>query len=311
MPLYPQDQKFLEQAAQANLPPVEAISVNEAREQMALASLALGPKVKLPAIVDHTTKGPSPAIDIRFYYPRTDFSPLPVIVYFHGGGFVIGSIGTHDGYCRALAEASQCVVASVEYRLAPEHKHPAAVEDAYAATCWIAENAGKLRIDASRMAVAGDSAGGNLAAVVALLARDRSGPTLAHQVLIYPVTDADCDRPSYHQFADGYMLTRAAMQWFWDHYVGDESLSRHPHVSPLWAQSHADLPPALIIIAEYDPLRDEGEAYAERLRDSGVDTTLSRYDGMIHGFTRRLHFFDKARVALDEVAQSLRRHLSP
>jgi acetyl esterase len=310
MPIDPQVQLFLEQAAQANLPPVEAISVSEAREQMALASLALGPKVKLPTIEDHTTSGPSPAIDIRFYYPRADFAPLPVIVYFHGGGFVIGSVGTHDGYCRALAEASQCVVASVEYRLAPEHKHPAAVEDAYAATCWIAENAGKLRVDTSRMAVAGDSAGGNLAAVVALLARDRGGPALAHQVLIYPVTDADCDRPSYHQFADGYMLTRAAMQWFWDHYVGDESLSRHPHISPLWAQSHADLPPALIVTAEYDPLRDEGEAYAERLRDSGVETTLSRYDGMIHGFTRRLHLFDKARAALQEVAQSLRRRLS-
>ncbi|MEQ8785880.1 MAG: alpha/beta hydrolase [Pirellulaceae bacterium] len=308
MPVDPQVARFLEQAAKANIPPLETVSVAEARDQMDLASSVLGPKAKLPAIDDHRTDG-EPSIPVRVYYPQSDAGAAPAIVYFHGGGFVIGSVETHDAYCRALAEASQCVVASVDYRLAPEHKHPAAVEDAYAATCWIAENAPRLRIDARRLAVAGDSAGGNLAAVVALMARDRGGPALVHQVLIYPVTDAVCDRASYHEFAEGYMLTRAAMRWFWNHYVQDESFNSHPHVSPLHAESLAGLPSALIITAEYDPLRDEGEAYADRLMASGVDTTLSRYGGMIHGFTRRLRLFDKAGAALDEVAQSLRERL--
>jgi acetyl esterase len=197
------------------------------------------------------------------------------------------------------------VVVSVDYRLAPEHKYPAAAEDAYAATMWVREHAGVLSIDPRRVAVAGDSAGGNLAAVTALMARDRGQPPLAAQVLIYPITDGDFDTPSYQEFADGYTLTRGAMKWFFRQYLSSEHQAQEPYVCPAQAADLRGLPRALIITAEYDPLRDEAEAYARRLMDSGVPVQLTRYDGMIHGFLRRLNTFDAARVALKEISSFL------
>jgi acetyl esterase len=243
---------------------------------------------------------------VRAYSPGGP-GPHPALVYYHGGGWVIGDLHTHDGLCRSLTNAARCAVLSVDYRLAPESKYPVAVEDSYAALLWIAANADRLGIDRRRIAVGGDSAGGNLATVVALAARDRKGPRLALQVLIYPVTDHDLDTRSYVENATGYVLTREGMRWFWNHYLARDAQGREPYASPLRASSLAGLPPALVITAEYDPLCDEGEAYAARLRDSGVPVTLTRYPGMFHGFVRMTNILDKARTALDEIASSVQK----
>jgi acetyl esterase len=255
---------------------------------------------------DHRVPVDGGDIAVRCYTPAGT-GPFPVHVYFHGGGWVIGDIETHDGVCRSLANAAACVVVSADYRLAPEHKFPVAVDDAFAATRWVAARAATLGVDGDRMAVGGDSAGGNLAAAVALLSRDRGGPPLALQVLVYPVTQHAFDTPSYQEHADGYLLTRSAMRWFWNHYLRRPEDGEEPLASPLLARSLHGLPPALVITAEHDPLRDEGEAYAARLREAGVPVTVTRYPGMIHGFLRMLNMVDKARAARDEIAAALRK----
>jgi len=214
-----------------------------------------------------------------------------------------------DQPCRMLTNATGCVTVSVDYRLAPEHKFPAAPEDCYAVTKWIAGNAAALNVDPQRIAVGGTSAGGNLAAAVALLARDRRGPRLLLQLLIYPVTNYDFTTGSYHENATGYVLTTEDMRWFWRHYLTREEQAGEPAASPLRAKSLADLPPALVITAGCDPLRDEGEAYAARLRDAGVPVTLTQYPGMFHGFIRMTRILDQARAGLDEMAGALRKAL--
>jgi acetyl esterase len=233
-----------------------------------------------------------------------------LVVYYHGGGWVLGDLETHDATCRRLANASDCIVVAVDYRLAPEHKFPAAVEDCYAAALWAAENAASLGVDAARVAVAGDSAGGNLAAVVSLLAKQRGGPPLAHQALIYPVTDFDFQRPSYQENAEGYLLTRQAMEWFWRQYLNDDAEGADPLASPLRAPDLRGLPPATVITAEYDPLRDEGEVYAERLAQAGVPTTCVRYLGQIHGFISLEHLLPAGRQALLALGATLRAALT-
>jgi acetyl esterase len=200
-------------------------------------------------------------------------------------------------------------VASVDYRLAPEHRYPVAAEDSYAALQWVMASGGRLGIDPRRVAVGGDSAGGNLATAVSLMAQDRRTPLPAFQALIYPVTDCNLDTPSYTENATGYVLTREGMRWFFRHYLAREEQGREPYVAPLRAASVAGLPPALVITAGCDPLRDEGEAYAARLRDAGVPVTLTRYPGMFHGFFRMTRILDQAKVALDEVAAALRKAL--
>jgi acetyl esterase len=229
-----------------------------------------------------------------------------VLVYFHGGGWVVGTLDTHDTCCRALAVGAGCAVVSVDYRLAPEHKFPAAAEDAYAATCWVAEKGESLGVDPARIAVGGDSAGGNLATVVCLMARDRRGPELCHQLLVYPVTNYSFDTPSYRENADGYYLTHEKMVYFWNQYLPDEASGRNPYASPLQAPDLGDLPPALIITAGYDPLRDEGEAYANRLRSAGVTVRLSCYESMIHGFLIMGARIDQTRAVREEAARALR-----
>jgi acetyl esterase len=229
-----------------------------------------------------------------------------LLVYFHGGGWVLGGIETHDGVCRELANAAGCVVVSVDYRLAPEHKFPAAVEDCYAATQWAAAHAGDLGADARRLAVGGDSAGGNLAAVVSQMAPDRGGPPIVFELLVYPVTTAAFDTPSYRDNAEGYLLTAGDMRWFWNHYLNGPADADNPYASPLRATRLAGLPPALVITAEFDPLRDEGEQYAQRLEEAGVPTRLIRYDGMIHGFFGMSHMMDKAKAAVREAGANLR-----
>jgi acetyl esterase len=309
MPLDPQAQRVVEAIAALNLKPTEDSTPEEARESIRARTAALGPVEDVAGVADHRVPVAGSAITVRTYSPGGP-GPYPALVYYHGGGWVIGDLYTHDGLCRSLTNAARCLVASVDYRLAPESKYPVAVQDSYAALQWVVAHAARLGIDPRRVAVGGDSAGGNLATVVALVARERGGPALVHQVLIYPVTDHAFDTPSYVENATGYVLTRAAMRWFSDHYLERTAQSREPYASPLRAPSLAGLPSALVITAECDPLRDEGEAYAARLRDAGVPVTLTRYTGMFHGFIRMTRILDKARTAVDEIAGSLQKAFS-
>ena len=306
MPLDPQAQKVIDALAALNLPPVEDSTPEEARESMRSRTAALGPFEDVAAVADHRVPVKSGEITVRVYSPGGK-GPQPALVFYHGGGWVIGDLYTHDGICRSLTNAAGCIVASVDYRLAPELKYPVAAEDSYAAFSWVMANAGSLGIDARRVAVGGDSAGGNLATVVSLMARDRGAPAPVQQTLVYPVTNHDLDTPSYRENATGFLLTRDAMRWFWNHYLAREGQGKEPYASPLLAPSLAGLPPALVITAGCDPLRDEGEAYAARLRDAGVPVTLTRYEGVFHGFLRMTRLLDKARAALDEIAGSLRK----
>jgi len=228
-------------------------------------------------------------------------------VFFHGSGFVLCSLDTHDGMCRNLCAGAACIVASVDYRLAPEHKFPAGIDDCLHATRWAATHAAELGADPTRIGIAGDSAGANMAAVTALRVRDEGGPALCGQLLLYPVTDYHTPgTPSYSENAEGYGLTRETMKWFWDHYLSDPREGIHPHAAPLRAPTLSGLPPALVISAEYDPLRDEGEIYADRLRGAGVPVVLSRYDGVNHGFMFWVGVVDKAGAAMNESCEWLR-----
>jgi acetyl esterase len=308
MPLDPGLKLVLDQLAAVPGPQLHELPVAQARaffEQMQLPR----PEVKIAEVEDRKLPGPGGAIPVRLYRPEGR-APQPALVYFHGGGWVIGSLETHDGSCRDLANRIGCVVVSVDYRLAPENRYPAAAEDCYAATKWVAENAAALGVDARRIGIGGDSAGGNLTAAVALMARDRGGPALRHQLLIYPVTDADFTRASYRENAEGYLLTAKAMEWFWGHYVADPAQRHEPYAAPLRAKDLSGLPPAFVITAEYDPLRDEGEAYAKRLEQAGVPTRLQRYDGAIHGFFAMGILSAVARGAIDDAVAEARKALA-
>ncbi len=311
MPLDPQAQVLLDKIAAANVPPLHELTVEEARQANAkLFITGLEPEA-VGAIEDRVIPGPAGTghdIPIRVYRPEGD-GPFPILVYFHGGGWVVGSLETHDAQCRALTTGASCVVVAVDYRLAPEHKFPAAVEDCDAATQWVSDHAASLGGDPARIAVGGDSAGGNLAAVVALRARDRGTPYLAFQLLIYPATELHGGTPSHRENAEGYLLTRDAIEWFRDHYLRSDADVSHPDASPLLALSLDDLPPAFIITAAFDPLRDEGEAYAARLQEAGVPVILKRYEGMIHGFFNLGHVLDQGRQAIEDCAAELRRVL--
>jgi acetyl esterase/lipase len=305
MPLDPVARAFLDQLEAMGAPPLETMTPADARTLTAtLFGMEAGPAPDV-ATAERTVPGPAGPIPIRVYTPRGT-APFPGLVYLHGGGWVIGSLETHDVPCRMLAERANAVVVAVDYRLAPEHPFPAAPEDAYAATAWVAAHAAELAVDPGRLAVGGDSAGGNLSAVVSLMARDRGGPRLAHQLLVYPVTDARCDTASYRENGEGYFLTTGGMRWFWGHYVPSAGDREQPYASPLRAPDLRGLPPALVLTAEFDPLRDEAEAYAARLREAGVPVRVVRYPGMIHGFISFLVSFPQAHQLLDELAGTLR-----
>jgi acetyl esterase len=304
MPVDPQLQPFLD--AGAALPPFDALSVEEARARLKVHPLPGARADAVASVADRTIPAPAGPLGLRVYTPR-GAGPFPLLVFFHGGGFVVCDLDTHDALCRNLCAGAGCVVASVDYRLAPEHRFPAAPDDCLAATRWAAEHAAELGADPARVAVGGDSAGGNLAAVVALRVRDEGGPRLAGQLLLYPTTDAEAaGMPSLAENAEGYGLTRRDMAWFKDHYFNDPSEAGNPHASPLRAADLRGLPPALVQTAEYDPLRDEGEAYAARLREAGVPTTVSRRAGMIHGFLFFPGLVGAADAALDEACAWLR-----
>jgi acetyl esterase len=249
-------------------------------------------------------------IPVRVYRP-SPAQDLPALVYFHGGGFVICNLDTHDRLCRSLANASGCVVVAVDYRLAPEHKYPAAADDAYAATRYVAEHAVEFGIDPNRIAVGGDSAGGNLATVVALMARDRGGPALKFQLLIYPVTDfTEHSTQSERDYGHGYFLDVELMDWFGDQYFAADADRHSAYASPAKATDLRHLPPAFVLTGECDPLRDQGEAYAERLRSAGVAVAVTRYEGMIHPFLSLAGMVDAGRQAINDSAAAVRQALS-
>jgi len=307
MKLDPQVRALLELAAQAGNPPFHTVTVAEARRVFRETCRTLQPPApEVASVAELSFPGPGGPVALRLYRPRgANDDRLPVVVFFHGGGFTIGDLDTHDVPCRTLANFARCAVLAVDYRLGPEHKFPAAFEDSVAAVRWTAAHAAELGLDAERIAVAGDSAGGNLAAAVSLALRGQS-PRIALQVLIYPGLDMHGSLPSHLEFACGYLLEREEILWFMGNYLRDPSDALDWRASPLLAKDHRRLPPACIITAGFDPLRDEGEAYAERLTAAGVAVTHECIEGMVHGFITMSGALAAANHALYRVGQALR-----
>ncbi len=313
MALDPQVQAVLEMVIKSGRPAYHTLSPKDARQLFRETRPASTPTPpEIGSVKDVIADGPHGPIPLRVYRPRglDAGTALPALVFFHGGGWVIGDLETHDVLCRQLTAEAGIAVIAVDYRLAPEAKFPAAADDAWAATRWVVAHAGRLGIDARRLAVGGDSAGGNLAAVVSLLARDAGAPAIAFQALLYPVTDVGIEWPSYQQLGEGYLLTSQSMRWFIGHYLTSERDAVDWRVSPLRAPSLRGLPPALIVTAGFDPLRDEGEAYARALRAAGVRVDYVCYGGMIHGFVPMGRLIDTGNRAVSHVAASLREALA-
>jgi acetyl esterase len=306
MPLDPQVKALLDQAAEAGRAPLQGLTVEELRAGMRSTIELKRKGLDVERVDDRELPGPAGAIPVRIYWPGGP-APSPVLVWLHGGGWALGDLDVADSTCRALAVKSGAIVVSVDYRLAPEHKYPAGVDDAYAAALWVVDHAASIGGDPERVAIGGDSAGGNLATVTALQAVRRGGPPLCYQLLVYPVTDASMGSVSYVDNGEGYQLTADAMKWFYDLYL-DGGDADDPLVSPIRAplDELAQLPPALVITAEFDPLRDEGEAYARVLEQAGVPVKPSRYDGQIHGFFAMDWCIDAGKRAVDEAADALR-----
>jgi acetyl esterase len=308
VPLHPYIASALRAAE--NLPALETQSVPAARAQVKARYATSAPPHPVGEVRDITLPGGGHDIRARVYTPQGG-GPFPLLVFFHGSGFVLLDLDTHDPICRHLCDGAKCTVVSVDYRLAPEDRFPAAPDDCLAATRWVAANATQLEGDATRIAVAGDSAGGCLAAVTALRVRDEGGPRLAAQLLFYPVTDYPEPLTSTHrEFASGYGLTLPVLRWYWSHYLPDPSLAHDWRASPLRAASFAGLPPALVQTAEYDVLRDEGERYVERLREAGVDARLTRCLGMNHGFLKYVGILEEADAAMRDANAWLRARLN-
>lgn len=284
MPLNPQIEALLAMMAQAPAMDMATITADGMRAVFD-QPMAFGDPLPMAKVTEIDIALTGRTLAARLYLPEGAATPSPLTVYYHGGGWVLGTLETHDSTCRALAQASGAAVLSVAYRLAPEHRYPAAVDDCYDALCWAAGNAASMGVDPNRIAVAGDSAGGNLAAAAAILARDKGGPVLRHQTMFYPVTDADFASPSYAANGSGeYFLSTDSMRWYWQQYLGETAIEAAPLASVLRTPSLSGLPPATVITAEFDPLRDEGMAYASRLADNGVDVESAVAPGMIHGF---------------------------
>lgn len=304
MQIDPQAKRFLEQMKTQGGPPRSELTLEEIRANKVKLTPLAGVPEEVARVKERTVPVQGAEIKVRIYTPEGN-GPFPVFVYFHGGGFVFGDLSTVDTPLRAVTNAAGCIVLSVDYRRAPEHKFPAAPEDCYAATKWAAENAASFNGDPARMAVGGDSAGGNLAAVVSLMSRDRGGPSLVYQILIYPCTNWSFDTRSHRDNEQGYMLERQNVEWSCGHYLRDHDDSLHPYAAPLLAGDLSELPPALVITAEFDPLRDEGEAYGAQLNEAGVQVDCTRYDGMIHSFFTLAGIIDKGKEAIDQVGRAL------
>ena len=314
MPLDPQCQAIVDAAA-ARGSVFDARTPAEARALYSASTAAFAPQTPdLRDVADRTIPGPDGPVPVRVYTPQAA-GALPILVYFHGGGWVFGDLETHDAMCRIVADAAECLVVAVDYRLAPEHKFPAGLKDCIAATRWCAAHGTEIGGDPARIAVGGDSAGGNLAAATAQAARNSDGggggPKLAFQWLIYPAVDFTADNASLRDNADGYLLTRAAIDWTLAQYTAGPGEAQDPRASPALERDLAGLPPALVQTAEYDPLRDDGELYGERLREAGVPVKVSRYDGMIHGFYFMEGVLGQAKDLHEEVATEVRAALFP
>jgi acetyl esterase len=312
MPLDSKIRELLDLRADA--PPIGTVPIEEMRAAAPaqMAELFRMGMVSTPvaAVEDRFIPGPTADLPVRVFTPEGR-DPFPVVIFFHGGGWVLGDLDTHDPMCRALCAGAGCVVVSVGYRLAPEHPFPAATDDALAATRWVGEHAAEIGGDPARIAVAGDSAGGNLSAVTALRIHDEGGPKLGGQLLIYPgLGHPASPMPSYIENAEGYGMTREAASWFYEQYLPGGSQASHPHAAPLYAPDLGGMPPALVVTAEYDVLRDEGELYVERLRAAGVPARLSCYDGMNHRFAEMIGILHQAEHARDEMSAWLRETLA-
>ena len=313
MQLDPQVRSFLEQLALVNAPGYASLGIEASRHIYRLRADMNIPTAEVAAVFNAEAAGPAGALPLRIYraYGSSPDTSLPALIYFHGGGWVLGDLDTHDAICRELANLAHCAVIAVAYRLAPEHKFPQPVEDALAATRWIADHAEELGIDRQRIAIGGDSAGATLAATVALVLRDSGGPRLSMQILFYPPTDMMSDSASHLQFAEGYGLTRESVLWFRAQYLRDESDAIDWRASPLRAPDHSGLPPAYILTAGFDTLRDEGRLYAEALQRAGVTTTYECFEGMIHGFINLGRVLAAAHHALYRAAQALKTVFEP
>lgn len=300
--LHPQARALLDRLAAEAGASYDSLTPAAARAaQYGFAEL-FGPGESVAGVEHRFIPGPTADLPVRIYRPTTTTAPSPALVYFHGSGFVVGNIGIFDSPSRALANRTRCVVIAVNYQKAPEHKFPVPFDDACAATSWVIDHADGLGIDRNRVGVIGDSAGGTLATAVCLKARDTGAPMPACQVLIHLPVQFDEITPSMHEFATGYLLETSAMRWFGDHYLRDERDAQNPYAAPMRAESLAGLPPALVATAEFDPLRDEGEAYGDRLRTDGVVTEVRRYDGMIHAFYGMSRLLDTAEELYADIA---------
>jgi acetyl esterase len=301
---------ILKQAQEDNAPDFSDLTPEDARAVLNQIQKQLQAPVADVDIHDVKLEVPDGAVPLRIYSPRTD-GVKPVLLYFHGGGFVLGGIDTFEGVTSNLAEKTDCIVVAVGYRLAPEHKFPTAVEDSYAALKWVAENASNMNGDSERVAVIGESAGGNLAAVCALLARDNNGPSIKLQVLVYPTTSPNpTEFPSYEQYGEGYLLTSRSMEYFRNHYFDQAVITDDYRASPLIAEDLSNLPPATIIVAKYDPLRDDGLAYAQRLAEAGTHVVVTEYLGMTHAFFTLTGAVDAAVQAVDQVVSAVRQTMA-
>lgn len=309
MPVHPQIQQFLDKGA--GVPATHTLSVADARAQYEARIALMAEPAPVAGVEERVIAGPEgDELRLRLYRPDRQ-GRLPVVVFYHGSGFVLCSLDTHDGMCRNLTAGAGCLVVSVDYRLAPEHPFPAGLHDCVHATRWVAQNAEALGADPAQIAIAGDSAGGNLVAAAALVLRDEGGPMPMAQVLIYPATDHySAGWPSYERCRTGYGLGPDTMRWFWDHYLPDRADAAKPYVSPYRAPSLEGLPPAFVATAEYDPLCDEGEAFAGRLTEAGIPTLLRRYEGMNHGFLYWVGIIDVADAAMRDICAWLRERQS-
>src|SRR6266487_1044682 len=305
MRLHPQVQAIHDRLVAEQVPALYTMSIEQARAaDVAGATATAGPDEPVAQVRELSIPGPAGQMAARMYRPDGT-GPLPALVYFFGGGWSLGTLETSDAVCRMLTNATSCACIAVSYRLAPEHKFPAAVDDCYAGISWVASHAAELDVDPARLAVGGDSSGGNLAAAVALLAGKRGGPALVHQLLVYPNTDYQADTASMREVTDKYFFNPTSIAWYWAMYLRSPEDGASPLASPLHAADLSGLPPATVITAEYDPLRDEGELYAERLRQEGVPAETIRYDGMMHGFFTMVGILDTARMAVATAAGKL------